>query len=79
AALQQQPQVTLAEIAERQPLQHGLAELVAYLQLGSESFRTVVDDSATELIAWRITDPDGGMRRRRARMPRVIFVRTNNG
>lgn len=74
-ALQQQAQVTLRELAERQPLQHGLAELVAYLQLGSDTFRTVVDDSATELIAWRSTDHDGGVRTRRARMPRIIFVR----
>lgn len=78
-ALQQQAQVTLRELAERQPLQHGLAELVAYLQLGSESFRTVVDEAATELIAWHSTDPDGSVRRRRARMPRVIFVRASNG
>lgn len=78
-ALQQHAQVTLRELAERQPLQHGLAELVAYLQLGSESFRTVVDEEATELIAWHSTDHDGSVRRRRARMPRVIFVRPNSG
>ncbi|MES2128289.1 MAG: DUF3375 domain-containing protein [Pseudomonadota bacterium] len=78
-ALQQQAQVTLRELAERQPLQHGLAELVAYLQLGSENFHTVVDETATELIAWRSTDHDGSLRSRRARMPRVIFVRPNNG
>lgn len=74
-ALQQQAQVTLRELAERQPLQHGLAELVAYLQLGSETFRAVVDEAATELIAWRSIDHDGCIRQRRARMPRVIFVR----
>ena len=74
-ALQQQAQVTLRELTERQPLQHGLAELVAYLQLGSETFHTVVDEAATELIAWRSTDHDGSVRPRRARMPRVIFVR----
>jgi hypothetical protein len=74
-ALQQQAQVTLRELAERQPLQHGLAELVAYLQLGSETFHTVVDEAATELIAWHRTDHDGSVRTRRARMPRVIFVR----
>jgi flagellar motility protein MotE (MotC chaperone) len=79
AALQQQSQVSLAELAARQPLQHGLAELVAYLQLGGATFRTVVDDSATELVAWRSLDPDGTVRSRRARMPRIIFVRANNG
>lgn len=79
AALQQQSQVSLAELAARQPLQHGLAELVAYLQLGGDTFRTVVDDSTTELVAWHSTDPDGAVRSRRARMPRIIFVRANNG
>jgi hypothetical protein len=47
-ALQQQAQVTLSELVGRQPLRQGLAELVAYLQLGSESFRTVVDEAATK-------------------------------
>lgn len=35
-ALQDRSQITLCELIEAQPLQQGLAELVAYLQLGSE-------------------------------------------
>lgn len=69
--LQGQAQVSLRELIERQPLQEGLAELVAYLQLGSETFRTVVDEGVDEWVAW-----DGGVGIiRRARLPRVIFVR----
>ncbi len=35
-ALQERSQVTLRELTDAQPLQQGLAELVTYLQLGSE-------------------------------------------
>lgn len=74
-ALQIRSQVTLRELIDRQPLQHGLAELVAYLQLGTESFRTVVDEDTTDRVAWDNVDRDGTISRRQARMPRVIFVR----
>ncbi|GAC1329643.1 MAG: DUF3375 domain-containing protein [Collimonas sp.] len=72
-ALQEHAQITLKELIERQPLQHGLAELIAYLQLASDAPRSVVDENVTELIVWPGADPDSGMRR--ASMPRVIFVR----
>jgi hypothetical protein len=38
-ALQERSQITLKEISERHPLAHGLAELVAYLQLGSDQLQ----------------------------------------
>ncbi|CAN7622713.1 DUF3375 domain-containing protein [Pseudoduganella sp. LjRoot289] len=74
-ALQEQAQVTLRELAERYPLQHGLAELVTYLQLASESFKTVVDEDTSERITWESVDAGGKAMVRRARVPRVIFVR----
>lgn len=71
-ALQDRAQITLRELCEAHPLKHGLAELVAYLQLAGDTFkRTVVDESATEEIAWRL---DSGQERR-ARLPRVIYMR----
>jgi hypothetical protein len=73
-ALQARSQVTLRELTDSQPLQQGLAELVAYLQLGSESFKAVVDERTPELIAWQ-TASGGATTRRQARLPRVIFVR----
>ena len=57
------------------PLQHGLAELVAYLQLGSETFNTVVDENTPERIEWQAVATDGQTINRSARLPRVIFVR----
>ncbi|MBU0498954.1 MAG: DUF3375 domain-containing protein [Gammaproteobacteria bacterium] len=74
-ALQGGAQITLRELTEVHPLEHGLAELVAYLQLGSGSFPTVVDEATPELITWEARTSDGAAVRRAARLPRVIFLR----
>lgn len=75
--LQDRQQVTLAELAALQPLERGLAELVAYLQLSAdaESFRTAIDESVSDTIEWQTNDADGAATTKRARMPRVIFTR----
>ncbi|RQR55356.1 DUF3375 domain-containing protein [Burkholderia sp. Bp9126] len=75
--LQDQPHVTLAELAASQPLAHGLAELVAYLQLSTEagSFRATVDEAISDTIEWQVKDADGTAIIKRATMPRVIFTR----
>ena len=73
--LQSRTQVTLRELIDGQPLEQGLAELVTYLQLGSEAYEAVVDESVTDLIAWQAVAHDGATVRRAARLPRVIFVR----
>ncbi len=74
-ALQARSQVTLRELTDEQPLQQGLAELVAYLQLGNEAFKTVVDEDIVETIAWEMSATDGVMISKAARLLRVIFVR----
>lgn len=74
-ALQQHTQISLSELVQRQPLQQGLAELVAYLQLGSDAFTTVIDEDTPESIGWQTSDPDRGAITRSARLPRVIFMR----
>ncbi len=74
-SLQSAAQITLHELCERRPLQHGLAELVAYLELGGEDFKTMVDEEAKEIICWSGTDPDGREQTKQARLPRVIFLR----
>ena len=74
-SLQAHSQVTLRELTESQPLRHGLAELVAYLQLGSEVFKTVVDEETSEVIVWEASAADGLPVHKNARLPRVIFVR----
>lgn len=74
-ALQDRTQITLNELVVEQPLQYGLAELVAYLQLGSETFNTVVDEDSSEPIHWHTQTPDGQSIHRSARIARVIFMR----
>jgi hypothetical protein len=74
-ALQDRAQITLGELVASQPLQQGLAELVAYLQLGSASFSTVVDEDRPEPIHWHTLATDGQTITRSARLPRVIFMR----
>ncbi len=78
-ALLQRPRVELATVLEQHPLQHGLAELVAYLSLRDEAFDVVLPtpahdddpDDDPDTVAW--TDPDG--RQRTATLPRVVYAR----
>jgi hypothetical protein len=74
-ALQDKAQISLSELIATQPLQHGLAELVAYLQLGSETFSSVVDEDTLEPIRWQAVGNDMQAVTRSARLPRVIFMR----
>ncbi|MFA7665850.1 MAG: DUF3375 domain-containing protein [Burkholderiaceae bacterium] len=80
-ALRQQSQLSLRALLEAQPLQQGLAELVAWLELahagghGLEGLNAVVDEDVRELIEWIARDAQGLPVRRRAHMPRIIFAR----
>jgi hypothetical protein len=68
-ALQERGQITLGELAAAHPLRHGLAELVAYLQLAGERTHTVVDETSHESVEWEATPEI----RRRALLPRIIL------
>ena len=69
--LRRHAQVSLAEVAAAHPLEHGLAELVAYLSLASDDPAAIIDEQRHEAIVW--TDTEG--RRRQATVPLVIFAR----
>lgn len=69
--LQTLSQISLCELVKIYPLQHGLAELVTYLQLASDLSHTVVDDDTIDTVEWQT--PGGATRR--ARLPRILFVR----
>lgn len=73
--LQQVEQVTLAELCLTRPLEHGLAELVAYLELADRSPRTLVDESVEDQISWHGPDRGGHERLKQASLPRVVFLR----
>ena len=74
-ALQQRSQVTLRELCEEQPVQQGLAELLAYLQLADDDHATMVDESVSDTVRWTAIDSGGVECLREARLPRIIFVR----
>ena len=69
-ALQTRRQVSLTELLEAEPLEQGLAELVAWLSLATGEKRGVIDESVPQTVRW--TDPDGCVRE--ATLPTVIFV-----
>ena len=68
------PEIGL-ELLAAQPLQHGLAELLAYLQLGAEQFHAVADEAVPEAIYWQAQSADGQAITRCAQLPRLIFMR----
>ncbi|MDQ7005266.1 MAG: DUF3375 domain-containing protein [Ghiorsea sp.] len=70
-ALQDNTQISLMELLHMYPLQHGLAELVIWLQLASEQSRCVIDDNQQETIQWR---SEHGLIKQ-ATLPHVLFVR----
>ena len=70
-ALQQHSQVSLADLLQQYPLQHGLAELVVWLQLASERARSMDDEEKTDVVQWHTTQ---GLVRR-VTLPHVLFVR----
>jgi hypothetical protein len=69
--LEQRSQITLSELLDDRPLERGLAEIVAYLQLATSAFEAVVDETVIETVTWN--SEDGALKR--ARLPRVIFTR----
>ena len=74
-SLQTRAQISLGELLQSKPLQQGLGELVAYLQLASEALSSVVDEATLESVEWLAPDEVNEPVTRRAKLPRVIFVR----
>ena len=69
-AMQTCSQVSLAELLEAHPLEHGLAELVAWLSLATGEGRGVIDDDHLQTVDW--IDSTGCPRR--ATLPMVVFI-----
>jgi len=69
--LHQQSQVSLAELLQIHPLQHGLAELVIWLQMASEQPRCMIDEEKTDVVHWRTNQ---GLVKQ-VTLPHVLFVR----
>ena len=81
-ALRGQPQITLRDLLDAEPLRLGLAELVGYLELAHagdddalDGLRALVDDGVEEPVRWHASNVAGDPVTREARLPRVIFTR----
>lgn len=74
-SLQTRAQISLGELLQTRPLEQGLGELVAYLQLASEAPNSVVDESTLDAVEWLAQDGSNEPVTRSAQLPRVIFVR----
>jgi flagellar motility protein MotE (MotC chaperone) len=71
AVLASAEQATLAEITGAYPLSQGLAELVAYYQLATESEWADINPEVTQQVSWQL--PDGTVRE--ATVEQIIFGR----
>jgi hypothetical protein len=70
-ALQGRDQVDLTELVAQAPIEQGLAELVTYLALDDDAFRSVFDETVRTQVSW--VDADGT--RRAATLPGVTYLR----
>ncbi|CAN5660225.1 DUF3375 domain-containing protein [soil metagenome] len=68
-SLQERSQISLSDLISEHPLEHGLAELVVYLQLATEEFESVIDDDLRDMTNWLTDEGTAKM----AMIPRVIF------
>ena len=73
--LHEQAVVTLPELCELRPLEQGLAELLAYLQLAAENPDADVDADVTDSVSWQVAVASGQPIIRKALIPRVTFTR----
>jgi flagellar motility protein MotE (MotC chaperone) len=69
--LQTRTQVSLGDLVNAHPLEHGLAELVAYMSLASDDAKALIDDGRRETMIWQ----DAAGRTRQATLPLIIFTR----
>jgi hypothetical protein len=70
-ALQERSNITLRDLVQQFPVEQGLAELVAYLEIATEAPIAVFDDDGLERIYWQ----DRAGEWKCADMQRVTFVR----
>ena len=73
ASLGPRGRVALDDVISSAPLEHGLAELVAYLSLREPGLEIVFDEDGRAHVSWADTDDDDI--ERVADVPRVTFVR----
>ncbi|MDR6685796.1 flagellar motility protein MotE (MotC chaperone) [Arthrobacter sp. 1088] len=71
SVLEESDQATLADITAAHPLSQGLAEVVAYYQLATESDWASINPESTQQLTWQLEDGST----REATIEQIIFVR----
>jgi hypothetical protein len=71
AALHHRAQVSLGELVEEHPPEHGLAEVMAWFALNDDGIDLVFDDDSRQQLAWTADDDT----RRSADVPTLLYVR----
>ena len=74
-SLRDASQVTLRQLVQSRPPEHGLAEIISYLELAHTSFTVTVDESTEDVLEWSGITESGAPIGKSARLPRVIFIR----
>ena len=74
-SLRDTPQITLRQLTQARPLEHGLAEIVAYLELAHANFTITIDESTEDTLEWSSLSENKTPTIKSARLPRVIFIR----
>jgi hypothetical protein len=75
SALRQRAQVSLGELLEEHPPEHGLAEVMAWFALNEDGIALVFDDESRDVVTWTAVDDS----ERRADVPTVLYVRRATG
>jgi hypothetical protein len=71
AALRRRGQVSLGELIEEHPPEHGLAEVMAWFALSDDGIDLVFDDDTRQHVTWTADDDT----ERRADVPTLLYVR----
>jgi hypothetical protein len=70
--LMSRAEVTLAELVTNYPVEQGMAEVIAYLQIAAQDSRHSIDRAARDTVAIRTRDDD----EKQIDVPRIIYRRT---
>ena len=74
--LQSDGQVSLATLIQRQPLEHGLAELVTWLEVADTDFESTTIAQEQDTVTWPSADSPNLIRE--ARLPRIVLTGTTH-
>lgn len=73
--MQDRDEVSLYEIVQKYPLDHGISELTTYVKLAMFAFDVIEDSSCHDLYRWEAIDPEGNRVARVAKLKHLTLKR----